>query len=326
MGPDELDDFSAGGSPTEFLEEMQEDLKDIERLPDEHVADETHLRYRASAEPDETPDMTAEVLLWLRREDLLPHKVEVYLDGEGFTLDAAYEFLEYGEQAVAPARPTDALPWRDHELPDAPCTGDAFEACLAPASGLDAIAQASCGGEGRRVCLAPLGNVSAELVRHLAQHYQDVYGLSVAVLAPSAVPAEAADNLRQQVDAPALIDYMAALFPDAYADPQAVLIGITPLDLYNSTSHYRYVFGVKRTAADPKAVVSTFRMDPETYSEPPDRELLFARVRKLVTKYIGLLYYDLPASDDPASPMFDSILGPSDLDAMEEPLPVAAQR
>jgi hypothetical protein len=63
-------------------------------------------------------------------------------------------------------------------------------------------------------------------------------------------------------------------------------------------------------------------MDPATYSEPRDDELLFARTRKLVSKYIGLLHYGLPASADPSSPMYDSILGPADLDRMKERLPV----
>jgi hypothetical protein len=51
-----------------------------------------------------------------------------------------------------------------------------------------------------------------------------------------------------------------------------------------------------------------------------------SRVRKMVTKYIGLWYYDLEVSDDPDSPMFNNILGPADLDRMAEPLPVADAR
>ena len=68
------------------------------------------------------------------------------------------------------------------------------------------------------------------------------------------------------------------------------------------------------------------RMSPEFYGEPANDQLFFSRMRKLVSKYIGLLYYGLPPSEDPASPMFDSILGPADLDAMTEPLPVADAR
>jgi archaemetzincin len=115
---------------------------------------------------------------------------------------------------------------------------------------------------------------------------------------------------------------MGSFYPQAHSDPNAVLIGLTPLDLYNSTSHFRYLFGIKGNVDDPKAVVSSFRMAPEFYGDAPDQELFYSRFRKLLTKYVGLLYYGLPPSEEPTSPMFDSILGPSDLDAMTEPLPV----
>ena len=51
-----------------------------------------------------------------------------------------------------------------------------------------------------------------------------------------------------------------------------------------------------------------------------DDERLFSRTRRLVTKYIGLMFYGLPLSDDPKSPMYGKILSVSDLDKMEEPL------
>lgn len=57
-----------------------------------------------------------------------------------------------------------------------------------------------------------------------------------------------------------------------------------------------------------------------------DDELTFERARKMVTRYIGLLYYGLPLSDDPESLLYDNVLGPADLDRMEEPLPVAGYR
>jgi predicted Zn-dependent protease len=164
------------------------------------------------------------------------------------------------------------------------------------------------------------------LIEHLVDHYQSQYGLDVSVMTPQEVPADMADPLRQQIDVIALLDYMFVTFPEAHLDPDAVIIGITPLDLYDQRSHFRYLFGIKNDYSNPKAVVSSMRMSPEFYGEPSHDELFFSRMRKLVSKYIGLLYYGLPASEDPASPMFDSILGPADLDAMTEPLAVADAR
>jgi hypothetical protein len=57
-----------------------------------------------------------------------------------------------------------------------------------------------------------------------------------------------------------------------------------------------------------------------------DDERVLTRTRKLVTKYIGFMHYGLPASEDPTSPMYGSILSVPDLDTMEEPLSVATGR
>ena len=90
--------------------------------------------------------------------------------------------------------------------------------------------------------------------------------------------------------------------------------------------YFRYLFGLKGTPADPKAVVSPLRMDPQFYSKPADGLLYYSRVRKLVSKYVGLLYFELPSSSTRGSPMYDHILGPSDVDKMTEPLPVKGAR
>ena len=61
-------------------------------------------------------------------------------------------------------------------------------------------------------------------------------------------------------------------------------------------------------------------MDPQTYGDPADRDLFEARVRKMLTKYIGLLYYGLEESPDPKSPLYSSIGGLEALDNVTEPL------
>lgn len=42
------------------------------------------------------------------------------------------------------------------------------------------------------------------------------------------------------------------------------------------------------------------------------------RLRKIVTRYIGFLYFELPASEDRRSLMYETILRVTDLDAMVE--------
>jgi predicted Zn-dependent protease len=303
---------------------VTDDLREIEYHGQEKKGDHDAHRYEGIVDETDLGALghdggrgdIAEVTLWIDTTSLLPVRFEARVRYDRIVV----EFLDYDLAVVAPDAPADARPFRDVQLPDAACIGSAFKDCL-PAQA-EISGSASCAGTGKRVCLVPLGQISAALVQHLVDTYRDDYDLDVTVLTATAIPPALADPQRQQVDADRLIEYMGGVFPDEYRDPQVTLIGVTIVDLYDSTSHFRYVFGVKGTPADPKAVVSNFRMDPATYSEPRDDELLFARTRKLVSKYIGLLYYELPASADPSSPMYDSILGPADLDRMKERLPV----
>lgn len=207
-------------------------------------------------------------------------------------------------------------------LPEPRCTGDELESCLAAQSELNAIAVDSCDGADRRVCLMPFGQVSARLVERLFEHYRVEYGLTVSVLVPQPVPPNIPRSVGDQHDAHVLLEYMAEQFPDAYHDPNAVLIGLTPVDIYDSTSHYRYVFGLKGTPEDPRGIISTSRMGPEVYGEGPDEGVKLERTRKMVTRYIGLLYFGLPTTRDRNSLLYDNILGPADLDEMDEPLPL----
>jgi archaemetzincin len=328
--PDELSDFSPEDLVVDY-EDIAGDITGVEERGEETIDGEAFLHYAGdvdfnTAYPDapEIADGEVHADLFLRESDYLPRRVRVVtifeLGEAKLVEDATFDYRDYNQPLTPPERPAQVSPWRDLEFPEAACIGENFERCLGAQTSI--AATGACDGTDRRICLVPLGQVSPPLVEHLAAHYRAEYGLSVSVLTPIAVPGDLADPLREQIDAATLIDYMGSFFPEAHSDPNAVLIGVTPLDLYDSTSHFRYLFGVKGNVNDPKAVVSSFRMAPETYGDSPDQELFYSRFRKLVTKYIGLLYYGLPPSEDPASPMFDSVLGPEDLDAMTEPLPV----
>ena len=63
-------------------------------------------------------------------------------------------------------------------------------------------------------------------------------------------------------------------------------------------------------------------MDNRNYGRPPNATLLTSRVEKMIGKYVGLYYFNLPPSRDPASAMYDSIGGLDDLDHMSNRLPL----
>jgi hypothetical protein len=49
-----------------------------------------------------------------------------------------------------------------------------------------------------------------------------------------------------------------------------------------------------------------------------DDDRIMARLRKMVGKNIGILYFGLAMSADPASMLYSNIGGPQELDAMSE--------
>jgi predicted Zn-dependent protease len=184
---------------------------------------------------------------------------------------------------------------------------------------------ASCEGGGERICLVPLGNVSGDLVGHLVDHYDDEYGLKVRILDNKSIPTKLADPDREQVGGIALMEFIGSLFPEAYANPDAILVGLTPVDMYFEQRDWRFAFWVSNEQIN-KGVVSFKRMDPETFGMDPNEDLLYTRVRKVVTHLIGTLYYGLPGSDDPRSVMYNNVLSLDDLDLMGEKLPIEASR
>jgi predicted Zn-dependent protease len=208
----------------------------------------------------------------------------------------------------------------DFESP--PCSGSGQKGCLEAQIELAPGAERSSEGSARRVCFVPLGQVDPDLVRTLVAYYRDEYGLEIGVLTPSAIPAGMINPERKQIGAESLADFLGALFPADFNDPNVALIGLTPLDLYDEDSDWRFEMGYATWGAQSHAVVSTYRMHLGAFRLADDERVL-TRTRKLVTKYVGFMHYGLAASEDPKSPMYGHILSVPDLDRMEEPLSVA---
>jgi predicted Zn-dependent protease len=205
--------------------------------------------------------------------------------------------------------------------PEAACSPSNYAECLEVETGLVAVST-ECEGESLRICLVPLGKVSPDLVAHLTDYYEKEYGLRISVLGPGAIPESLLNDERRQIDALDLQELIQTRFPQYQGNADVILIGLTPVDVYIGTSDWRYAFGMSY----PQPVISTARMSPAAYGANDDNKLWYIRVRKLMSKYIGLWYYDLELSDDPDSPMFNNILSPDDLDRMDEPLPVEDAR
>jgi hypothetical protein len=80
-------------------------------------------------------------------------------------------------------------------------------------------------------------------------------------------------------------------------------------------NQWRFTFSL-RSEEDHFAVVSYARMDPARLGGRTDAERLKTRLRKMVAKNIGIMYYGLPISQDPRSVLYGQIGGVRELDEM----------
>lgn len=182
----------------------------------------------------------------------------------------------------------------------------------------------SCGREGERrqpvprggpVYLVPVGEPEPPFLDELARHYAQKLGLRVVVLASVPIEEVAVDHDRDQLILEELLALIRRRYPAEAADRTAVMIGVTVYDAYiRSYTRWKWAFSLRED--DQFAVVSTARMDNQNYGLGRNDEVLTARLRKMISKNLGIMYYGLGQSTDRRSVMFGPILGVDDLDSV----------
>jgi hypothetical protein len=180
----------------------------------------------------------------------------------------------------------------------------------------------------QRIYIIPLGDVREPSLPALAVSYRDRYRIPVDVLATLPLGPSEIDADRRQVAAEALLALMRRSYASQADDRGALLIGVTPEDMYiHARPDWRWAFADR---VGPRfAVISTYMMTPGRVRSPfgfferPRPGLLDERLRKMVTKTIALQYYGMETNDDPKSVLYSRVLGLADLDAIsEEPDPI----
>jgi predicted Zn-dependent protease len=164
--------------------------------------------------------------------------------------------------------------------------------------------------------LMPIGD-SGSLLDDLASQVKLRFHLAVTVL-PQRSPDRAAYNdFRRQFEADKLLESVRQAQPTLANDPDVRLIAITPYDLYwNGKPEWRFTFGVREE--NRLAIISYARMDPVNLGDPPNDEVLRSRLRKMLTKDIGLMCLGLAMNDNPRSALYGNVLGVDELDVMTE--------
>jgi len=165
-----------------------------------------------------------------------------------------------------------------------------------------------------QIYFVPLGDFPTSKAHDLVAYYRDKFSLAVKILHRVPLNSAALDADRQQLIAEEVIALMKNAYPRLAKDPEAILIGLTVEDMYIASYDWQYTFSWRQE--EKYAVVSDARMSTD-YSKFSEARIK-NRLRKMVTKNIGILYYRLPASDNPASVLYNNVGGIRELDRMGE--------
>jgi predicted Zn-dependent protease len=166
-----------------------------------------------------------------------------------------------------------------------------------------------------KLYFVPLGIFPAKTANDLASFYRNKYGFQAEILPNVPYSSTAIDPRRNQLIAERAIEMMKEANPQLANDSQAILIGLTTKDMYIAKYDWQFSFSFR--AEGKYGVVSSGRMTLPG-RQGITEELIRTRFRKMLTKNIGMLYYHLPASNDPRSVLYRNVGGISELDYMGE--------
>ena len=170
-------------------------------------------------------------------------------------------------------------------------------------------------GDGR-IRLVPLDAFPTSTLDALASYYKTTYGLDVELASPLTLPPDVHDPRRKQLVSNLVIKTLQMTHPQPPSE-RLIVIGLVETDMYIQGVAWRYALSYRD--GDRYAVVSTARLDRGCLGiVAVSHERMTSRVRKMVTKNIGVLYFGLPLSDDPRSVLYGQIGGSQELDRMRE--------
>lgn len=167
------------------------------------------------------------------------------------------------------------------------------------------------------IYFVPIGDAPTSEIDDLVAHYQQKFGLKSTVL-PALIPGPyEVSPTRHQLIAENVLAFMRKTYFQYVKNNSSILIGITSDDMYPLGQDWQFCFGWRQPEIR-SAVVSTARMNLHYKGEPASEANETSRLQKVVTKDIGIMYYNKLPSNDPHSVLFDGILGIEELDQVTE--------
>ena len=165
----------------------------------------------------------------------------------------------------------------------------------------------------KHVYFVPLGLDEGESLDWAPAYYKARLGVDVVVLPPVPFDPKLMDPERNQMNADKCFGFMRQQHPEIAGDPSSLLIAVTSTDLYIPALGWSYAENSRRDSR--YAIISSARLHPPLLGlwNP---EWLNSRVQKLMTKNIGILYFDLPMSADYTSLLSSGVLSGIQIDEM----------
>jgi predicted Zn-dependent protease len=166
-----------------------------------------------------------------------------------------------------------------------------------------------------RIYIVPLGKVMGLGLDELPEFYRKQYGLTVKVVTSIPLEADVRNTARDQLIFEELVKLMRRHFPKLAQDKSTYLIGVTDEDMYMRDRKWNFAY----TSYSPyyrAGVVSSHRFVPRPLSG--NEVLLRARIRKMISRTMGFVVFDLPRSEDPSSVMYKDLYGSSSADLMSD--------
>jgi len=166
----------------------------------------------------------------------------------------------------------------------------------------------------RRVYLVPLGRAGDLGLDELPDFYRKEFGLHVEVLASIPLDKQVRDPVRRQLIAEELIGMMQRRLHQFADDKSVVLIGVTDEDMYYRGQDWPFAYTFWEGNRAGLVSSARFRPSPSAVASA----LLKSRVRKMISRVMGVVVYELPFSEDPTSVMAKDLYGAFSADLMSE--------
>jgi predicted Zn-dependent protease len=165
--------------------------------------------------------------------------------------------------------------------------------------------------------LVPL-HAAPELLDSLATYYRKSLGLEVQILPALQPPTAVFNDTRRQLIAEGLIRMLRTTY--AANARTGIVIGVTSWDMYIEDRPWAFGFSWREP---PYAVVSYARMDPQRLGGLANEHRLLARLRKMVTRNVGIMMFGVKTNANRDSLMYQDVMGVDELDRLDEDLAAA---